>query len=183
MISNDLTVLKFGYGHSNPSYYVQFGGREMVLRKKPSGRLLPSAHLIDREFRIQKALRGSGVPVAEMIDYVKAGVLDTDFYLMSYVKGRIFSDANLDSVPLEARRQIHEALITTLTQIHSVDFKSIGLEDYGRPDNYLRRNLDRWLKNYELSRTPESPNIDELVSTLSSRIVETATTIVHGDYR
>ncbi|KAI6189838.1 hypothetical protein M3Y97_00051900 [Aphelenchoides bicaudatus] len=147
--STELTVLKFGHGQSNPSYYIRFSGREMVLRKKPSGKLLPSAHLIDREFRIQKALQGR-VPIAEMIDYVRSGVLDTDFYLMNYVSGRIFTDANLDNLPADDRRKIHEELIRVLTQIQSVNLKSAQLEDYGKPGNYLQRNLERWFKNYEL---------------------------------
>lgn len=98
---------------------------------------MPSAHLIDREFRIQKALQ-KRVPVPEMIDYVKAGVLDTDFYLMNYINGRIFTDANLDKVPPAARRQIHEELIRVLAQIQSVHLKDAQLEDYGKPGMYSR---------------------------------------------
>lgn len=123
------------------------------------------------------------VPVAQMIDYVKAGVLNTDFYLMDYVKGRIFTDANLDNSPLESRRQIHEELIRVLAQIQSVDLKAANLLDYGKPGNYLQRNLERWSKNYELSRTPNSPDLTDLIQKLRKRAPENATTIVHGDYR
>ncbi|KAI6219151.1 hypothetical protein M3Y99_01673600 [Aphelenchoides fujianensis] len=179
--STELRIAKFGYGQSNPSYFVAFDGRQMVLRKKPSGKLLPSAHQIDREFRIQRALE-SKVPLAKMIDYVR-GVLDTDFYLMDYVQGRIFTDGNLYAVPPESRRRIHGELVRVLAQLHAVDWKAAGLADFGKEGEYVRRNLERWFKNYELSRTPGSPDLRPLIAKLRAQIPAGSTTIVHGDFR
>ncbi|KAI6236963.1 hypothetical protein M3Y95_00214900 [Aphelenchoides besseyi] len=179
--SSDLKIAKFGYGQSNPTYYIRYDKREMVLRKKPSGKLLPSAHLIDREYRIQQALEGK-VPVAKMIAYVQ-NVLDTDFYLMEYISGQIFTDANLDSLTADSRRKVHEELIRVLARLHSVDWRQVGLENYGKEGNGVSRNLERWIKNYELARTPNSPDLDDLIQKLRSRCPSSATTIVHGDFR
>ncbi|CAD5224540.1 unnamed protein product [Bursaphelenchus okinawaensis] len=178
----NLEIKSFTHGESNPTYYVKYHNFEYVLRKKPSGTLLPSAHLIDREFRIQKALREL-VPVPEVVDYVE-DVLDTPFYLVSYVRGRVLSDYQLKSVPKDERHLYWTELVKTLAKIHSVNYKKIWLADFGKEAGYIERNLKRWYDNYQATKTIELDMVPRLYKMLCDRIPrDTMTTLVHGDFR
>ncbi|CAD5224542.1 unnamed protein product [Bursaphelenchus okinawaensis] len=180
--SATLEVKKFGYGQSNPTYYLKYGHRELVLRKKPSGKLLPGAHLIDREYKVQKTVQ-QHVPVAKVLDYAE-GVLDTPFYIMEYVKGRIITDYELKSIPRDQRRQYYIELLTVLAKIHSINYIQAGLKDYGKLGNYMERNLKTWYRNYNASKILELPVADQLYKLLSEQIPkETMVTLVHGDFR
>uniref|UniRef100_A0A914CLP6 Acyl-CoA dehydrogenase family member 11 n=1 Tax=Acrobeloides nanus TaxID=290746 RepID=A0A914CLP6_9BILA len=173
---------KFGHGQSNPTFYLKLGGKEFVLRKKPSGKLLPSAHSVDREFKIIKALEGN-VPVPKVFDYVE-GVLDTPFYLMEYLQGRIFLDPTLSDVPLKDRREIYMEMIRTLAKLHSTNYEKVGLGDFGKPEGFMSRNLNRWIKQYELAKTDEISELDKLITWLNNNIPEQKRKgIVHGDFR
>ncbi|VDO96116.1 unnamed protein product [Heligmosomoides polygyrus] len=176
-------VRRFGHGQSNPTYYIKLGSTEVVLRKKPSGQLLPMAHQVDREYRVLKALHGH-VPVPKAILY-NDSLLDTPFYLMEYTKGRIFMDPMLDDQTPSARREIYSEAIRVLSRIHSVNCDQVGLGDYGRKDGYMRRNLQRWTQNYEMAKTDEIPEMQRLMEFLQKNLNENDSDIgiVHGDFR
>ncbi|PIO71716.1 acyl-CoA dehydrogenase protein [Teladorsagia circumcincta] len=181
--TKQFVIRRFGHGQSNPTYYIKIGGKEVVLRKKPSGHLLPKAHQIDREFRVQKALDGH-VPVPKVIVY-NENLLDTPFYLMEYTKGRIFMDPALPELKPNERREIYNEAIRTLSKIHSVNHGKVGLGDYGRKEGYMKRNLERWAKNYEMAKTDEVPEMYQLHDFLRQNIPANGSdvTIVHGDFR
>ncbi|KAH7729904.1 acyl-Coenzyme A dehydrogenase [Aphelenchoides avenae] len=179
--ADDLLVRKFAHGQSNPTYYVRLGQRELVLRKKPPGKLLPSAHMIEREYRILKALQGV-VPVPKVFAYVE-NVLNTPFYLMEYCRGRIYTDPNLSDVPHSQRKQVYAEMCRVLAKIHSIDYKKLGLGDYGREGSYMKRNLQRWKAQYDLSKTTDVKSMERLYEWLSANVPEEKRTIVHGDYR
>ncbi len=155
--SGALTVQQFGFGQSNPTFLLSAAGKEVVLRKKPPGKLLPSAHAVDREYRIIKALKGAGVPVPEpYLLCTDEQVIGTSFYLMERVKGRIFRDPIVSQARnVRERAQIFEALNETLAAIHRVDWQAAGLADFGKPGNYMTRQVARWAKQYEASKTGE----------------------------
>jgi aminoglycoside phosphotransferase (APT) family kinase protein len=184
--SGDLTVRQFGFGQSNPTFLLAAAGREYVLRKKPPGKLLPSAHAVDREYRIIQAMKRSGVPVPEpYLLCTDEKVIGTPFYVMERVRGRIFRDpiASEARNPRE-RSQIFEALNHTLAKIHLVDWQTAGLADFGKPGNYIARQVSRLAKQYEASKTDEMEPMDRLIHWLRENIPQDeATTVVHGDYR
>jgi len=179
------TIRQFQGGQSNPTFLIEAGGRRYVLRKKPPGQLLPSAHQIDREFRIQKALRGTAVPVAPMLYYcADTTVIGTEFYVMAHIDGRVFHDVMMPCVSPEDRGAIQRALITTIAALHSVDFRSLGLGDYGRPDQYVSRQIKRWTRQYETSKTEDLVPMDKLIGWLHGNIPQrNESAIVHGDFR
>nr|CDJ97769.1 Haloacid dehalogenase hydrolase and Aminoglycoside phosphotransferase and Acyl-CoA dehydrogenase and Acyl-CoA oxidase dehydrogenase domain containing protein [Haemonchus contortus] len=181
--SKPFHIRRFGHGQSNPTYYINIGGREVVLRKKPSGHLLPKAHQVDREFRVQRALYGH-VPVPEVILY-NDSLLDTPFYLMEYTKGRIFMDPALSEQNPSERKEIYTEAIRTLSAIHSVNHEKVGLADYGKKEGYMKRNLERWVKNYEMAKTDDIPEMHQLHDYLLQNIPEenNDVAIVHGDFR
>jgi aminoglycoside phosphotransferase (APT) family kinase protein len=172
-------------GQSNPTYFVTSGERRMVLRKKPAGPTLPSAHAIDREYRIMHALAITGVPVPAMLSYCDdASVIGTPFYMMERLEGRIFHDSALPDLQREERKAIYVAMAQTLAQLHSVDWTSLDLSDYGRRGNYFARQVGRWSKQWSLSKTRELASIDFLIKWLNENIPQDeTTTIVHGDFR
>jgi aminoglycoside phosphotransferase (APT) family kinase protein len=186
--SGKLNVRQFGYGQSNPTYLLSDTAtkKEYVLRKKPPGRLLPSAHAVDREYRILRALQETDVPVPEMVLFCEdSTVVGTPFYIMERVKGRIFREAAAPEVtsPKE-RRDIFDAMNDTLARIHGVDWRTAGLETYGKPGNYMERQVSKWSRQYAASKTDSIANMDHLMAWLSENIpMDTANTIVHGDYR
>ncbi|TKR60298.1 hypothetical protein L596_027563 [Steinernema carpocapsae] len=182
--TTDLVIRKFGHGQSNPTYYVSLGGHEMVLRKKPSGKLLPSAHMIEREFQVMKELEGK-VPVPKMIDYVtEAGILDTPFFLMQYLPGRIFVNPNLPESKPQDRREIYIDLVRVLSLIHKVDIRGLQANGFGKPEAFFQRNLARWKKQFEGAKTEEVPEMDRLHAWLAKNVPEqTRNVIVHGDFR
>jgi aminoglycoside phosphotransferase (APT) family kinase protein len=181
-----LTVEMFRGGQSNPTYLLSTGaGAHYVLRRKPAGQLLPSAHAVDREFRITRALCGQGVPVAEPICLCEdTSVIGTMFYVMGYVRGRNFWDPRLPGVSREERAAIYDEMNRVLVALHGADFARLGLADYGRPGNYFARQISRWSKQYRASETGRIEAMERLLAWLPQNIpAGDETTLVHGDYR
>lgn len=172
-------------GQSNPTYFVTFDNRQLVMRKQPAGKLLPSAHAIDREYRIISALAKTDVPVPPTLLFCSdPEPTGTPFYVMERVEGRIFHDCTLPGIAPSDRRAMYRAMATTLAAMHSVDPSAVGLSDYGKPGNYFARQIVRWSKQWELSRTREDSNVEKLIAWLPDHIpADEATSIVHGDYR
>jgi len=180
-----LEVQKFSGGQSNPTYKLTSGGRSYVLRKKPPGALLKTAHMVDREFRVISALHGSGVPVARPVLYCEdPSVIGTEFFVMEYVTGRIFWDPTLPQLAAAERRALYAEMIRVLAELHKVDYQARGLGDYGKPGNYFARQIKRWSDQYVASVTEPIPAMDELMKWLPANVPPgDVTTIVHGDYR
>jgi aminoglycoside phosphotransferase (APT) family kinase protein len=180
-----LIVRQFRGGQSNPTFWVSDGAREWVLRKKPPGALLPSAHQVEREHRVLAALHGTGVPVASVHGLCEdASVIGTAFYLMEHVKGRIFWNVQLPEVAPAERAAIYDELCRVLAAIHSVDVGSLGLADYGKHGGYVERQLRRWSEQYRKSETATVASMDALLSYLPAHVpAGDETTLVHGDYR
>ncbi len=177
---------KFDVGQSNPTFRLDTPARSYVLRRKPPGQLLKSAHAVEREFRVQKALAGSDVPVAGMIALCEdPGVIGSTFYVMDYVPGRNFRDPRLPELDRGARGAIFDEMNRVLAAIHSVDLAAAGLSDYGRPGNYYRRQIDRWTGQYRASETETIPAMEELIAWVADAAPEDdgRATLVHGDYR
>ncbi len=177
---------KFKGGQSNPTYLIEAASGRYVLRRKPPGQLLASAHAVDREFRVLQALHGSSVPVAApLLLCGDESVIGSMFYLMEFVDGRIFWDPSLPEVPAEKRANYFEALIATLAAVHTIDPTAVGLVDYGKPGNYFSRQVARWSEQYRQSETGDIPAMATLVAQLPSRCPadDGAVALVHGDYR
>lgn len=172
-------------GQSNPTFLVSSDRGEYVLRKQPPGKLLPSAHAIDREFRIISALAGTDVPVRQPILYCDdATVIGTPFYLMERLVGRVFWHPALADACREERRAIYDGMGDALARMHRADWTALGLADYGRQGNYFERQIGRWTKQWNASRTRDNPAIDRLAEWLPQNVPPaSATTIVHGDFR
>jgi aminoglycoside phosphotransferase (APT) family kinase protein len=181
-----LTVQQFGYGKSNPTFLLSDGHREYVLRKKPHGKLLPSAHAVEREYRILKALNHTDVPVPKTYLLCEdESVIGTPFYIMERVKGRVFRNITIAGVSVrEERAAIFSSMVEILVKIHQVDWEVLGLADYGKPANYMARQIGRWAKQYEASRTEDIKSMNNLIKWLNNNIPEDdTTTIAHGDFR
>jgi aminoglycoside phosphotransferase (APT) family kinase protein len=180
-----LTVRQFEGGQSNPTYYLAAGGREYVLRRKPPGKLLPSAHAVDREYRIITALAGTDVPVPRTYACCPdESVIGTPFYIMDCVHGRIFRDPLLPGCDRAERAAIYDHLNAVLARLHSVDWRALGLEDFGKPGNYFARQIHRWTSQYRASQTETIPEMERLIAWLPDHIpAGDETTIVHGDFR
>jgi aminoglycoside phosphotransferase (APT) family kinase protein len=178
-------IRQFQGGQSNPTYLIEASGQRYVLRKKPPGTLLPSAHQIDREYRIQSALAATAVPVAPMLHYCDdETIIGTSFYLMAHVAGRVFHDVMMPGVSAPDRGAIQRNLIEAIAALHSVDYRAVGLESFGRPDNYVARQIDRWTRQYEASKTEDLPAMTNLIAWLRANIpARDETAIVHGDFR
>lgn len=180
-----ITVRQFRGGQSNPTYQIITPGQTYVLRRKPPGKLLKSAHAVDREYRIISALGKTGFPVPRTFTLCEdEEVVGTAFYIMEYVEGRIFWTATLPELEKPQRFAIYDAMNETLARLHMTDYEAIGLGDYGRPGNYFARQISRWTKQYQASETEKIPEMDRLIDWLPHNIPEDdTTTIVHGDYR
>jgi aminoglycoside phosphotransferase (APT) family kinase protein len=180
-----LELSQFNRGASNPTYLITAGQRRWVLRKKPPGQLLPSAHQVDREYRVMSALGSIGFPVPRMRALCEDdAVIGTSFYVMDFLEGRIFRDARLPGMSPSERWAIYDNLNDTLARLHKVDFAAIGLADYGRPGNYFQRQVDRWIKQYRGAETEHIPEMERLIAELPGRIpVSDEVSIAHGDYR
>ena len=180
-----LTVLQFKGGQSNPTYRINTPGRSYVMRRRPFGKLLPSAHAVDREFRVIAALSKQGFPVAKAYALcTDDAVIGSAFYIMSMEEGRVFWDPTLPSQTPDDRRKIFTSKIETLAKLHTYDPQAIGLGDFGKPGNYFARQVDRWTKQYRASETQHIPEFEKLAEWLPKTVPEQQrVSIVHGDYR
>jgi aminoglycoside phosphotransferase (APT) family kinase protein len=180
-----LAVRQFEGGQSNPTFLLEAGGRRLVMRKKPPGALLRSAHQVDREYRVMKALRGTGVPVPETLILCEDdAVLGTPFFVMQYVEGRVIADTRLPGFAPAERAALYDDVIRVLALLHRVDPEAVGLGDFGRPGNYYARQISRWARQYEASRTEHIPEMEALIEWLPANVPDSEETrVVHGDYR
>jgi aminoglycoside phosphotransferase (APT) family kinase protein len=183
--TGNLAVEQFQGGQSNPTYRITAGARRYVLRRKPPGNLLPSAHAVDREFRVMSALAGTDVPVAKTYALCEdAAVIGTAFYVMEYVDGRILWDPTLPGMTPPQRAAHYDELNRVIAALHRIDYIAAGLGGYGRPGSYVGRQVARWSKQYQASAGDRIPAMDRLIDWLPQHVPggdETA--IVHGDYR
>ena len=180
-----LQVLQFKGGQSNPTYQLITPGQKYVLRRKPPGKLLPSAHAVDREFKLISGLHPTGFPVARPYGLCEdESVIGTMFYVMEMVEGRILWDQTLPAYTPAERRPIYMAQLATLARLHTIDYRAVGLGDYGKPGNYFARQISRWTKQYLASVTHEIASVDRLIEWLPRTVPEDdQTSIVHGDFR
>jgi aminoglycoside phosphotransferase (APT) family kinase protein len=180
-----LEVRAFDGGQSNPTYELRTPAKSYVLRRKPAGRLLSSAHAVDREHRVLAALHPMGLPVPRPYALCEdEGVIGGMFYVMEKAEGRILRDPLLPMLPAPERRGVYSAMVTTLARLHQVDLAACGLEDFGRPGNYMARQVERWTRQYRASADREIPAMERLIAWLpGSAPPQTRTTLVHGDYK
>ena len=181
-----LRVERFSGGQSNPTYLLtDAGGMHYVLRKKPAGTLLPSAHAVDREYRVMKALESTAVPVARMLCFCDdPQVIGTPFFVMEFVAGRIFWDPALPELETPERHAIYDDMNRVVAALHSVDYEAVGLSDYGRPGNFFARQIARWTRQYQASATEEIPAMERLIEWLPAHIpAREQATVFHGDLR
>lgn len=179
------SIEKFADGQSNPTYRIDAASGDLVLRRKPFGPTLPSAHAVDREHRLLSALHPTGFPVARPSALCEdESIIGAPFYVMEMVQGRTFWEGTLPSLPKADRRSYYEAMIDTLAALHRIDYQSLGLQDFGAPGNYIERQIQRWIKQYRASQTDDIPEIDHLIEWLPRTAPkQTRTSIIHGDYR
>jgi aminoglycoside phosphotransferase (APT) family kinase protein len=182
-------VVQISGGVSNPTFFLTTEDRslqrEFVLRKQPPGKLLPSAHRVDREYRIMRALAASDVPVPGTYALcLDASVIGTTFYVMERLRGRVLSEAALPNVMRPDRALVYDELAEVLARLHRVDFVACGLADYGSPGNFFERQINRWITQYRGAQTEDIPAMERLIEYLPTNVPDdNATTIVHGDYR
>lgn len=180
-----LTIRQFRGGQSNPTFWLGDGARGYVLRKKPPGDILPSAHAVEREYRVIRALRDTDVPVAHAYALCEdPSVIGTPFYVMEHLQGRIFFDPRLEGLPKAEQRAIYEELTRVLAAIHRVDIDAVGLSDFGKKGEYVQRQLKRWIGQYEATRTTPIPPMDAIIAHLTTHVpASDETTLAHGDFR
>lgn len=180
-----MTVRQFEGGQSNPTFLIETGAGRYVLRKKPPGTLLPSAHLVAREYRVMSALKDTGVPVPAMhLLCEDDSLIGTHFYVMSHIDGRVFRDPALPGIAPADRAAIYDAMNDVLARLHAVDWRAAGLADFGKPENYVGRQTIRWTRQYRASQTEEIPAMDRLIDWLPANMpADDAVTIAHGDFR
>src|SRR6202790_3559179 len=180
-----LDVCQFKGGQSNPTYLLETPARRYVLRRKPPGKLLPSAHAVDREYRAIAALHAQGFPVAEPVVYCdEDAVVGTAFYVMGYADGRVFWEPHMPQSDPAERASVFDAMNATLARLHTFKPAEIGLGDFGRGENYVARQIDRWSKQYRASETEKIEAMDRLMEWLPKNVpADDETAIVHGDYR
>lgn len=183
--TGELKVSQFEGGQSNPTFLLEAGNTRYVLRKQPPGELLPSAHQVDREYRVMKALGNTPVPVPKMYALCEdTSIIGTKFYIMEMVEGRLFTETALPNLPKADQKAIYLDLARVLAELHKVDPIAAGLETFGRPGNYYERQIGRWTKQYQASKTEQIDAMDRLMAWLPDNIPsETQTVIAHGDYR
>lgn len=180
------SAAKFKGGQSNPTYLLQTDSQQLVLRRKPSGRILASAHAVDREFRVLSALCGHGVPVARPLHLCEdPSVIGAAFYLMDFVDGEVHWDPALPNVASNHRRDYYEAAISAMAAIHQADVQARGLSEYGRPGNYFERQIKRWTEQYRASETQSLDAMECLIDWLPRHCPEDdgRIALVHGDFR
>ena len=184
-LQGKMQLERIGGGQSNPTYFVTFDNRSMVLRKQPAASLLPSAHAVDREYRVMRALAGSDVPVPTMLLFhAERDIVGTPFYMMDRLPGRVFPNYALPDLQPSERHAIYMAMADTMARLHKVDWAAIGLTDYGRQGSYFTRQIARWTRQWQMSKTAENADIERLIEWLQKNIPDEAeTTISHGDFR
>jgi aminoglycoside phosphotransferase (APT) family kinase protein len=182
----ELALEQVAGGQSNPTYFVTWGGRRMVLRKKPAGPLLPGAHAIEREFRVMEALGRAGVPVPRpLLLHTEPGPLGTPFYLMERVEGRVFADCALAGVPAGERAGIYMGMADALAALHRARPEAVGLGDFGRPGSYFERQIARWTRQWRESGSGPIPALDALADWLPRHLPadDGRVAVAHGDFR
>jgi aminoglycoside phosphotransferase (APT) family kinase protein len=180
-----LDVRQFRLGQSNPTYLITAGSSRFVLRKKPPGNLLPSAHAVDREFRVISALQATNVPVPRAIAFCDdVNVIGTPFYLMAHVEGRVFWHHDLPGLSPGDRAAVYDELNRVLAELHKLDPEAIGLGDFGRPGNYCARQIARWTKQYRASEGERIEAMEQLIEWLPEHVpADEPHGLTHGDYR
>lgn len=185
-IGGELSVKQFQGGQSNPTFMLETEAGRYVLRKKPPGKTLPSAHMVEREYKVIRALsQHTDVPVpTARVLCEDSAVIGTPFYIMDFMPGRVVSHPALTELAPQERRPVHYAAMDTLAHLHSVDVNAVGLADFGRPEGYVARQVARWTKQYQASRTDEMPAMDKLMAWLPDHLpAGDECAIAHGDYR
>ncbi len=186
-IKGELAVEQFKGGQSNPTFKISADGQSFVLRTKPgpAAKLLPSAHAIEREFRVMDALNKAGFPAAKQYALcTDEDVLGRAFYIMEFVDGRVLWDQSLPGMTKAERAAIYDEMNRVIAQLHTIDYAAIGLGDFGKPGNYFGRQIERWTKQYRASETEKIESMDRLIAWLPDNIPPgDDTSIVHGDYR
>jgi aminoglycoside phosphotransferase (APT) family kinase protein len=180
-----LTVRQFKGGQSNPTYLLETPSRSYVLRRKPPGKLLPSAHAVDREFRVISALHAQGFPVAAPVLYCDdTSVVGTAFYAMGFVAGRVFWEPHMPGSHPAERRSVYAAMNVTIARLHRYDPGALGLRDFGRGENYVARQVERWSKQYRASETEKIDAMERLIAWLPAHLPPAMPArLVHGDFR
>jgi aminoglycoside phosphotransferase (APT) family kinase protein len=180
-----VAVERFAGGQSNPTYRLDSGAGSYVLRRKPPGPLLPSAHAVDREFRVMRALADTEVPVPRVLALCEDDdVIGSAFYVMQHLDGRIFWDQRLPGIAPAERVAMFDSMNAVIAALHSVDYQAVGLDGFGRPGNYMGRQIARWSRQYRASETETIAAMDALIDWLPARLPpEPPPAIVHGDYR
>jgi aminoglycoside phosphotransferase (APT) family kinase protein len=183
-LEGPIEVVKFKGGQSNPTYRITSRGRSFVLRRRPPGKLLESAHAIDREYRVLRALSGAGFPVPRPHLYCEdASIIGSAFYVVNHHDGRIFWNAELPGLMPAERRAVYEDMNALLARLHDLDYVALGLEDFGKTGSYAARNLARWSRQYELSKLIDIPDMDWLMRELPQRLPSNEqTALLHGDF-
>ncbi|MBT5702689.1 MAG: phosphotransferase [Gammaproteobacteria bacterium] len=181
--SGRVTAEEFAGGQSNPTYLLSAGEQQYVMRRKPPGELLKSAHAVDREFKVMSALQNTNVPTAKTYALcTDDDVIGTWFYVMEYLDGRVIWDSTAGPYTPQERGEIWDAANDALAKLHCVDFEAVGLSDFGKHSSYIERQLSRWSSQYEYTKTEENPYMDNLIEYLPKNIPpEDSCTIVHGD--
>src|SRR6202163_5146121 len=180
-----LTVKQFKGGQSNPTYLLETPARRYVLRRRPPGKLLPSAHAVDREYRVIRALHTQNFPVAEPLIYcADENVAGTPFYVMSFADGRVFWEPQMPGSNAPERAAVYDAMNETIARLHAFDPAKIGLGDFGTGENYVARQVERWSKQYRASETEKIEDMERLMAWLPGHLPPAqAPRLVHGDYR
>ena len=185
-LEGPLEIIPISGGQSNPTFVLEFGNRRLVLRKRPDGELLPSAHAVDREYKVQRALQDGDVPVPRMhLLHMEPDIVGTAFYVMEHVDGRVFHDCALPDVPAAERAEMYRSAARTLARLHAVNVVEVGLSDFGRTGAYFARQVARWHKQWHLSAVEPCPEIEAVAEWLTRNMPEGSgrVSIAHGDFR
>lgn len=181
----EMKISRFDAGQSNPTFRIECGAKTYVLRKRPPGKLLPSAHAVDREYRVLSALSATRVPVPQVLHMCEdPEIIGTDFYLMDFVEGEIFHDPGLPGKSKSQRRAFYTDFVRVLAALHNVDVENVGLSSFGKPTAFIERQVSRWSQQYEISKTEDIPSMQKLVEWLPANVPDDpSVSIVHGDFR
>lgn len=182
--SGNLKIEQFKGGQSNPTFKITADEKNYVIRRKPPGKLLPSAHAVDREYKVISALRNTNVPVPKTYCLCEdESIIGTMFYVMDFVDGIVLWDQTLPGYSQKQREQIYQQMNYVISELHKVDHKKIGLEDFGKPGNYISRQISRWTRQYRASETEKIESMENLMNWLPENIPDDEmVSIVHGDY-